>query len=94
MILWRNYSELLASNTAREGFEMCEKRTILVDKQQKIHETGPYASVWRDSRAVSILRALRSPWDASWPLKPPKNILKKHKKTFIKNGFWGLGAKG
>ena len=86
MFLGRNYSELFASNTAREGLEMCGKHTILIEKQQKIHETGPYASVWRDTRVVSILRALRSPWDASRLLKPLKNQ---------KNvGFRGLGARG
>ena len=88
MFLGRNYSELLASNTAREGLKMCGNTYThnIEQKPEKIHETGPYASVWRDTRAVSILRALRSPWDASRPLKPPKNQ---------KNvGFRGLGARG
>ena len=86
MFLGRNYSEFLASNTARKGIEMWGKTQHIDKQQQKNHETGPRASVWGDSRAGSILRALRSLWDASRPLKPlknPKNV-----------GFRGLGARG
>ena len=53
---------------------------------QKWTESGPYGSVWADTCAESIPRALGSLWDASRPLKRPQKS---------KNpGFGGLGVRG
>ena len=60
-----NYNEFLASNTTRQGLEMCGKHT-------KCPEPGPYGSVWADNCSQTLPRALGSLWDASRTPKPPQ----------------------